>query len=264
MRDKNKIAIKNFHFIIIITVISLKMDLQQYSRNILLDEIDIAGQKGICRASVVVVGCGGLASFVLPLLVSCGIRRLIIIDFDVIDVSNLPRQIMFCKKDVGKKKVEIAKIFLQKLNQNCKIVAIDDNHNALKSVENYDAIIDLTDSAPSRYHSNLVSLKGKKPLFTGSAIGFEGHVYSFANHLAKNFPCYTCVFPKTKEILNQEQNCGNMGVFPPVVEIIGGFIASNVLKYFAKIEVDFHEFLYFNLLKGNRKIRINKDPQCQH
>jgi molybdopterin/thiamine biosynthesis adenylyltransferase len=261
MSDKIKIAIKILCFIVKIRVFEMKMDLEKYSRNILLDEIDIEGQGGICKASIVVLGCGGLASFVLPILVSCGVKSLVIIDFDTVSLSNLPRQIMFQEADIGKKKVEIAKSFLQKLNQNCEIIAVNGNHELLETFK-CDAIVDLTDSAASRYHSNFVSIGQKKPFFTGSAIGFEGHVYSFANHKFA-FPCYECVFPRTEEVLKQEQSCANMGVFPPIVEIIGGFIASNILKYFAKMEVDFHEFLYFNLIKGNRKIRINQDKKCQ-
>ncbi|MFT4968116.1 MAG: molybdopterin/thiamine biosynthesis adenylyltransferase [Candidatus Deianiraeaceae bacterium] len=235
------------------------MDLERFSRNILLNEIDIAGQERISNASVLCVGCGGLASFVLPLLVSNGVKQIGIVDFDIIESSNLPRQTMFTEEDIGWKKIEVAKKFLQKRNSNCKIEEIDGNHEMTKNcIDNYDVIIDLTDSRASRIFCNRLTLKHKKPFFTGAAQGFIGHIYSFANHL-HHFPCYECLF--SNDIVD-EKTCSNAGVFPPIVEIVGGFITSNVLKYLFNKEINFNEFLFLDLLTSIRAIKMTKDSVC--
>ena len=235
------------------------MNLERFSRNILLNEIDISGQQKICDASVLCVGCGGLAAFVLPLLVASGVKKLCIIDYDTVMISNLPRQIIFGEKDIGKLKVEVAKTFLQERNTVCEIKAIKGNHEFTKNViDNYDCIVDLTDSLESRLFCNELALQKKKPLFTGAAQGFVGHVYSFANHL-NDFPCYECLFGNVKDV---GQTCENSGVFSPIVEIVGGFIVSNILKYFAGIPLNFSQFLFLDLLGGNRSIKMIKDLQC--
>lgn len=240
------------------------LDIERFSRNILLNGIGIDGQKKICDASVVCVGSGGLASHVLPILVSCGLGKLTIIDFDVIAQSNLPRQTMFCEKDIGLNKVDCAKKFLLERNSSCHIEAICGNGaDFLANVaKNYDAVLDLTDSLTSRLHSNKVSLECGKPFFTGSVRGFAGHVYSFGNHITSpQMPCYACLFGDIDE--QSVTKMQGLGVFPPMVEIIGGFISSNVLRYFAGIDLDFQEFLIFDVMNGNKKTKILKDTQCK-
>jgi len=240
------------------------MDLSRFSRNILLNEIDVSGQERICQASILCIGCGGLANHILPILASSGIKTLGIVDFDIVSVSNLPRQVIFREQDIGRKKVDCMKEFLLERNLGCKIHTSYERGEDIvhKIASDYDIIIDLTDSLQSRLNSNKISLAEKKPFFTCSAQGFVGQVYSFANHLA-NFPCYACLFGDVNE--SEVLTCQNAGVFPPIVEIIGGFIASNILKYLSDIELDFTEFLLFDLLKNNRKINFLKDSQCnQH
>jgi molybdopterin/thiamine biosynthesis adenylyltransferase len=235
------------------------MNIERFSRNILLNEIDISGQQKICDASVLCVGCGGIAAFVLPLLVASGVKRLCIIDYDTIAISNLPRQTMFREKDIGKLKVEVAKDFLRARSSVCEIKVINGNHEFARNIiDGYDCIVDLTDSLESRLFCNKLALQMKKPLFTGAAQGFVGHVYSFANHL-NDFPCYGCLFGGIKEV---EQTCENSGVFSPIVEIVGGFIVSNILKYFAGISLHFSRFLFLDLLGNNRHIEMIKDLQC--
>lgn len=237
------------------------MDLEKFSRNILLNEIDVSGQQSICNTSVLCIGCGGLASFVLPLLVASGIKKLSILDFDTIEKSNLPRQIMFTDDDISKPKVDVAKYFLRGRRKECIINAIQKKHDfADNLIQDCDIIVDLTDSKSSRLFCNNLSLKYKKPFFTGSAQGFVGHVYSFANHLS-NFPCYECLFGA--EEANSEINCNNAGVFSPVVEIIGGLISSNILKFVAGIPLNFYEFLLVDIKDHNfKKIKLSKDPSC--
>lgn len=235
------------------------MQIEKFSRNILLNEIDISGQQKICNASVLVVGCGGLAAFVLPLLVAGGVKRLCIIDYDTVTISNLPRQIMFKEEDIGKLKVEVSKDFLRARSSVCEIKAIKGNHEFITSIiDNYDCIVDLTDALESRLFCNELALQKKKPLFTGAAQGFVGHVYSFANHL-NDFPCYECLFGNVKDV---GQTCENSGVFSPIVEIVGGFIVSNILKYFAGIPLNFSQFLFLDLLGEHRSIKMIKDLQC--
>jgi molybdopterin/thiamine biosynthesis adenylyltransferase len=239
-------------------------DEARFSRNILLNGIGIKGQEIFCSSSIVCVGSGGLASHVLPILASCGIGKLAIIDFDEIAPSNLPRQTMFREQDIGLKKADCAKKFLLERNSSCQIEAICENGaNVLhKIVQNYDIILDLTDSLASRLNSNNVSLLHKKPFFTGSARGFAGHIYSFGNHLKSNqIPCYACLF---NDIPEQEvTQMQGLGIFPPIVEIIGGFVAANVLKYLAGMKLDFQEFLILDVINGNKKTKILKDTKCK-
>lgn len=243
------------------------MNLEKYSRNILLDEIDIKGQKNICNSSIMCIGCGGLAAFTLPLLVANGISKIGIIDFDTIEISNLPRQILFTEKDIGKYKVDVAKNHLHELNSNCAIDTFRSNHEiAIDILQKYDAIVDLTDSKTSRLFANSLSITHKKPFFTGAAIGFQGHVYSFGNHLQGN-PCYECLFGSEDSVnickADEQKTCGNSGVFAPAVSAVGSMIAGEILKYFAGINVDFTRFLFLDFLTSNRSIKMIKDPQCQ-
>ena len=243
---------------------NMKLDEERFSRNILLEGVGLGGQEKICSSSVACVGSGGLASHVLPILASCGIEKLAIIDFDEIAQSNLPRQTMFCEQDIGLKKVDCAKKFLLERNSSCQIEEICENGTDYlhKIAQNYDVILDLTDSLASRLNSNKVCLEFQKPFFTGSARGFAGHVYSFGNHLKSNqLPCYACLF---EDISEQEvTQMQGLGVFSPIVEIIGGFIASNVLKYLAGMKLDFQEFLVLDVINGNKKTKILKDTQCK-
>jgi molybdopterin/thiamine biosynthesis adenylyltransferase len=233
--------------------------LERYSRNILLNEIDIKGQAGICDASVLVIGAGGLASFVLPLLASSGVGRITIYDDDKVSVSNLPRQVIFTEKNVGKYKVDCVKKYLQERNSACKIDVFREKFQEI-DISKYSCIVDLTDSYQSRKLANAVAMKYKKPFFTGSAQGFVGQVYSFANHL-DNMPCYECLFSEIDE--QSCQTCENAGVFPPVVEIIGGFIAANILKHLAGINVDFQEIMILDLFKGFKTAKLTKDVNCK-
>ena len=233
--------------------------LERFSRNILLDEIDITGQVEFANSSVLVIGGGGLASFVLPLLASNGIGEITIYDDDKISSSNLPRQVVFTEKQIGKFKVDCIKKYLQERNSNCKIEVFPQKLTTV-DISKFSCIVDLTDSYQSRILSNRLALEFAKPFFTGSAQGFVGQVYSFANHL-KDMPCYECLFSEIDE--SSCQTCENAGVFAPVVEIVGGFITANVLKYLAGINVDFQEILLLNLLESFKKTKLTKDLKCQ-
>jgi molybdopterin/thiamine biosynthesis adenylyltransferase len=233
--------------------------LERFSRNILLDEIDITGQVKFANSSALVIGGGGLASFVLPLIVSNGVGEITIYDDDKVSSSNLPRQVIFTEKQVGKFKVDCIKKYLQERNSTCEIEVFRQKFTRI-DISKYSCIIDLTDSYQSRILSNRLALEFKKPFFTGSTQGFVGQVYSFANHL-NGMPCYECLFSEIDE--SSCQTCENAGVFAPAVEIVGGFIAANVLKYLAGITVDFEEILLLNLLENFKKTKLTKDSNCQ-
>lgn len=233
--------------------------LTRYSRNILLDEIDIKGQVAAFESSIFVVGCGGLASFVLPIITAFGIGNITIYDDDKVSSSNLPRQIIFTEKDIGKYKVDCTEKYLRARNSLCQIDTHRTKYTA-RDISKYDCIVDLTDSYQSRVLMNRESLKYKRPFFTGSAQGFTGHIYSFANH-QEDMPCYECLFSEIDEV--SCQTCENSGVFPPVVAIVGGYIATDIIKYITGIKLDFTEFLSIDLLGNSKKIRLTKDTQCQ-
>lgn len=233
--------------------------LERFSRNILLDEVDISGQNAICNSSVLVIGGGGLASFVLPLLVSNGVGEIAIYDDDKISISNLPRQVIFTEKQIGKFKVDCIKKYLQYRNSACKIDVFSKKFAEI-DISKFSCIVDLTDSYQSRILANRMSIECKKPFFTGSVQGFAGQVYSFANHL-EGMPCYECLFVDIDE--NSCQTCETAGVFAPAVGVVGGLVASNILKYLAGTKLDFNEIMLLNLLGEIRKTRLKQDLNCQ-
>lgn len=246
----------------------MKNFLEQYSRTILLKEVGFEGQVLISKASVLVIGAGGLGSAVLPFLVSTGIFKVGIIDYGKLELSNLQRQILFKHKDIGKAKVNLAKDFLQNLNSEVKVETFEienstDNYEQIKEIAlNYDAIVDLTDTFESRINSNKLAIFLKKPFFTGACVGFNGHVYSFAGYLPE-IPCYVCLFGEEQ---SDAQTCENSGIFPPCAGVVGSLIAVEILKFFAVSNYkNFGKFILIDFLKETqfKEIRIKKDTKCK-
>ena len=171
--------------------------LLRYNRQIVLPEIDINGQNLLSKAKIAIIGLGGLGCPAATYLASSGVGTMLLVDHDVVSLSNLNRQTLFTETDIDKRKVDAAKQRLLKFNSelsvNTKYIKIDKDFND-KSIKTYDIIIDCTDNYETRTIINKISLSNKIPLITGAALKFEGQVAIFRNDLDAG-PCYRCLYP---------------------------------------------------------------------
>ena len=233
-------------------------ELERYSRHLILPEFGIRGQKKLKAAKILIVGAGGLGSAALKYLTAAGAGNIGIIDDDIVSVSNLQRQVLFDKGDVGNKKTEVAKIKLSMLNPLVDIKIYDFKlswENADSIITNYDLVIDCSDNYQTRYITNKSTLKLRKPLVFGSIKNYEGQVSVF-NY--KDGPEYKDLYPDPpdeKEI--PESDLGVLGVLPG---IIGCLQANEAIKIIAGIGyVLSGELLVINLLENSFiKFKINK------
>ena len=204
--------------------------LLRYSRHILLDEINIEGQQKLLASHVLIVGAGGLGSPVALYLGSSGVGRITIVDHDRIDTTNLQRQIAHKLAGVGRFKAHSTAEAVRDINPDVRVTCITEKADIVllhELVNNVDVVVDCTDNFATRHAINRATVRYKKPLVSGAAIRFDGQiaVYDSRNSLS---PCYACVFPETGSFT--EISCASMGVFAPLVGIIGSMQAAEVLK----------------------------------
>ena len=203
-------------------------ELDKFSRQVMLEEIGYGGQLKLKNSKVCVVGTGGLGHPIISRLATMGVGTLRIVDRDVIELSNLHRQMMFDEDDVGQVKVEVAAKKLQKLNPDCKIeslaVSVND-YTALEVVEGCDVVIDALDSVNARYALNKACVEFGIPFVTGAAVGTSGQVFTI---LPKKSACYFCMFPELDE--NTMPTCSIEGVHPPILSIVGAIEVAEAVK----------------------------------
>ena len=204
--------------------------LLRYSRHILLDEIGIEGQEKLLAAHVLIIGAGGLGSPVALYLGSAGVGRITVVDHDRVDATNLQRQIAHTVARVGEFKAESVVQAVAALNPEVKVVPVTERaDDALLDQLVYKAhlVLDCTDNFSTRHAINRACVKQGKPLISGAAIRFDGQVTVYDSSSADS-PCYACIFPES-EIL-EETRCAAMGVFAPLVGIVGTVQAAEALK----------------------------------
>lgn len=204
--------------------------LLRYSRHILLDEIGIEGQDKLLKAHVLIVGAGGLGSPVALYLGSAGVGHLTIADHDRVDATNLQRQVAHTLGRVGEFKSESARQAIAAINPDVEVTPVTQRaEGALldRLVGEADLVLDCTDNFATRHAINRACVKHRKPLVSGAAIRFDGQVAVFDARDARS-PCYACVFPESE--LMEEALCATMGVFAPLVGIIGSTQAAEALK----------------------------------
>ncbi|MDI1494815.1 MAG: Thif family protein [Cenarchaeum symbiont of Oopsacas minuta] len=203
-------------------------EMDRYSRQIMLEEIGYNGQIKLRNARVCVIGVGGLGHPIISRLTAMGIGTLRIIDRDVVELSNLHRQILFDESDVGKVKVEAAANKLKKMNSECKIevfpVSIND-HTAFEVTKGCDVVIDALDSVNARYSLNRACSKQKIPFVTGAAVGITGQVFTI---MPDQSACYHCMFPALDE--DSMPTCSIEGVHPPILSIVGAIQVTEAVK----------------------------------
>ena len=240
---------------------SLK-DFQRFEKQIILKKIGISGQKKIKNSKILIVGMGGLGSPLLTYLASSGVCNFGIIDHDRVEISNLNRQILFNSSDIGKFKVNQAKIKVKKIYNQIKIKTFRTKitkKNINKVLNRYQIICDGTDNFETRYLINDHCKKNRKILISAAISKFDGQVFKF-NFKLKG-PCFRCFMPEKPD---QENNCGAEGVFSPLAGIIGSLQANEVLKTILELKDDLdNNVLIFNSLKTTiRKVKISINPSC--
>ncbi len=204
--------------------------LLRYSRHILLDEVGIEGQQRLLAAHALVIGAGGLGSPVALYLGTAGVGRITLVDHDTVDLTNLQRQIAHTLARVGAPKAESARQAIAAINPEPEVVAV--NHRADAAlldvlVAQADVVLDCCDNFTTRHAINAACVRHGKPLVSGAAIRFDGQIAVF-DPRAPGSPCYACVFPPDLEF--EETRCATMGVFAPMVGIIGSMQAAEALK----------------------------------
>ncbi len=239
--------------------------IERFSRQIVLKNIGILGQKKILSAKVLVVGAGGLGCPAVEFLTRAGIGTLGIIDYDKVSLSNLHRQSLYEKSDIGKSKVLIIKKILNRINPNTKVQSYNlklNNINFKKIINKYDYIIDGSDNFKTKFLLSDFCLKYKKFLVSGAISKFDGHIFSF-DFKNKKLPCLRCFFQET-EPSDDLFNCETEGILGTVAGIVGTIQANEILKKILSIGKNLNGYiLILNLLDLNfRKVKINKNKTC--
>lgn len=204
--------------------------LLRYSRHILLDEIGVEGQQRILESHALVIGAGGLGSPVALYLGTAGVGRITLVDHDRVDLTNLQRQIAHNLQRVGQPKAESAREAIAAINPDVRVqplVLRADAAELDELVAGSDVVLDCSDNFSTRQAVNAACVKHRKPLVTGAAVRFDGQLSVFDMRQASS-PCYACVFPPTQDF--EETRCATMGVFAPLVGIIGSMQAAEALK----------------------------------
>lgn len=237
--------------------------LQRYSRHIILPEVGGKGQRKLLAAKVLIVGAGGLGCPVGYYLAAAGIGVIGVVDSDIVELSNLQRQIAHSMHTLGKPKAESLKNTLQSLNPDVNVVTYllrVTKDNILDILKDYDIVVDGSDNFPTRYLINDACVMSKKPLVSGAILRFEGQVTTI---LPGEGHCYRCLFeePPPPGLVPSCQEAGVLGVLPGV---IGSLQATEVIKLIlGKGEVLKNELLIYNALKASfRKIKVPKNPVC--
>ena len=209
--------------------------LLRYSRHILLDEIGVEGQTRLLGSHALVIGAGGLGSPVALYLGTAGVGRITLVDDDTVDLTNLQRQIAHNLARVGQPKADSARQTIQAINPDVQVLPVARRADAAwldGAVAGADVVIDCSDNFQTRQAVNLACVVHRKPLVSGAAIGFDGQVSVYDIRQA-GAPCYACIFPP--EATFEEVRCATMGVFAPLVGIIGTVQAAEALKLLAGI-----------------------------
>ncbi len=238
-------------------------ELLRYSRQIMLPEIDIEGQDRLGSATVLVVGLGGLGSPVAMYLAAAGIGRLILNDFDAVDLSNLQRQIVHVDASVGVPKIQSAARTLAALNPLVAVETIGErlSRGALEELlARVDLVLDASDNFATRYLVNDACWRAGKPLVSGAAIRWEGQVALFDPGRPES-PCYRCLYPEGDD---QALNCAENGVIAPLVGVVGAMQAMEAVKAITGVgEPLVGHVLYYDAKRADwRKFRLGKRAAC--
>jgi len=238
--------------------------LLRYSRHLLLEEIDVAGQEKLLHSHVLVIGAGGLGSAATPYLAAAGVGNITLLDHDQVELTNLQRQIMHTENSVGKSKVDSGKQFLEQLNSDVHIETIQAKATTSlldELLPSVDIVLDCTDNFSTRHLINASCVKHQIPLVSGSALRFDGQLSVFDPRKVSS-PCYACIFSPDEQF--EEVSCSSMGIFSPLVGIIGAMQAAQALQ----VLISFGEPLVGRMLLWNARttqideFKVSRNPEC--
>lgn len=239
-------------------------EILRYSRHLLIPEVGLEGQRKLKASSILVIGTGGLGSPVSLYLAAAGVGRIGLVDFDVVDTSNLQRQVIHGRSTVGKLKVESARARLLDLNPDIKVESYNEpftSANAMRIVKDYDVVVDCTDNFPTRYLSNDVCVLLGKPNVYGSIFRFDGQMSVFD---ARRGPCYRCLFPEPPPA-GLVPSCAEGGVLGILPGTIGTLQATEALKVLLDIgDPMIGKLLIYNALDMSFDfVKLKKNPKCR-
>jgi len=239
--------------------------LLRYSRHILLPEIGIEGQEKLLAAHALVVGAGGLGSPIALYLAASGVGRITLCDHDAVDLTNLQRQIVHDTGTIGLAKVESAQRRLHAINPQVRVDTVQARIGAQELdtlVAQADVVLDATDNFATRHAINRACVRHRRPLVSGAGVRFDGQVSVFDLRTADS-PCYHCLFPEEGDL--EEMRCAVMGVFAPLVGIVGSVQAAEALKVLMGVgQALVGRLLLLDALSMQwRSVRLQKDPGCK-
>jgi adenylyltransferase/sulfurtransferase len=239
-------------------------EISRYSRHLILPEFGMTGQRRVKEGSVLLIGTGGLGSPLALYLAAAGVGRIGLVDFDVVDESNLQRQIAHGTSSIGVRKTESAKRRLQDLNPNVEVTTYEEqvtSENAIEIMRPYDVIVDGTDNFPTRYLTNDASVMLGKPNVYGSIFRFEGQATVF--HPKEGGPCYRCLYPEPPPP-GLVPSCAEGGVLGVLPGVIGTIQATEAIKILAGIgeTLTGRLMLYDALSMRFRELKLRRNPNC--
>jgi molybdopterin/thiamine biosynthesis adenylyltransferase len=238
--------------------------LLRYSRHLLLDELGPDAQARFAAGRALVVGMGGLGAPAAQFLAAAGVGRLTLCDDDAVDLTNLQRQILYAGPDVGARKVDAARARLAAVNPEVEVVGLPRRVDALALAElvpSADVVLDCTDNFATRHAINRACVAARVPLVSGAALRFDGQLAVF-DARDEASPCYHCLFGEGDEL--EETRCATMGVFAPLVGIVGSTQAAEALKLLAGVGTSLagRLLLVDALAMQWRELRVPRDPDC--
>ena len=237
--------------------------LDRYARHIILKQVGGAGQKKLLSARVLIIGAGGLGSPLILYLAAAGVGTIGVIDDDVVDLSNLQRQILHTTPQVGNPKVQSAKNMIGQINPDVNIITISErltSGNAQHIIGDYDIVADGCDNFDTRFILNDACLALKKPLVSAALSQFDGQISTFKGY-QDDMPCYRCFIPDHPGNVG---NCAEAGILGAVAGVVGSLQAVEVLKEILDIgdSLAGKILLYDGLSATSRTIKLPKDPNC--
>lgn len=237
-------------------------ELLRYSRHILLPQIGVEGQIRLAQSTALIVGLGGLGSPASMYLAAAGIGHLIVCDFDVVELSNLQRQIVHTTEQLGQTKVDSAHHHLQALNPKLQITSFHqqlDTSFLIQQLAHVDIVLDCCDNMTTRLAVNQACVMMKVPLVSGAAIRMEGQLAVLQGYLPQS-PCYRCIYPNAPEL---DMTCTRNGVLAPITGVIGSLQALETIKFLTMEKVWTDQLFIFDALTmDSYQIKLLKKPNC--
>ena len=235
---------------------------QRYSRHIIMPQVGSMGQRKLMSASVLIVGAGGLGSPLAMYLAAAGVGKLGVVDFDVVDITNLQRQLLHKNEDVGRLKVDSAEDTIRGINPDVNVVKLQvhlNSSNVMEIIEDYDIIVDGTDNFPTRYMINDAAVLAGKPVVHGSIFMFDGQATTFMPGQG----CYRCLYPAPPPP-GMVPSCAEAGVLGVLPGIVGSTMAIETIKIVLGIgKTLVNRLLMFDALDMDfLTVKIRRDPEC--